>query len=397
MSQMRVAVLHNYYQRSGGEDTVFHSEVELLRSRGHEVLEYTVSNESLRDMSLWRATRQTIWNPESYRKLRLWFEEHRPDVAHFHNIAYVLSPSAYQAAFDCGVAVVQTLHNYRLICLGGLLLRNGKPCELCVGRSFPYYGLLYGCYRGSRSATLVRGLMLLNQKRLHLWERAIFVALTEFAREKFIQGGLPADKVVVKPNFVSPDPGEGAHQGNYALFVGRLTKEKGIEVMLQAWAAMPPSIPLKIVGDGPLAEHVQQAVAQHPHIEWLGHQPHEKVLQLMQEARLLVFPSICYENMSLSLVEAMATGLPAIASGHGSMASMIRHGETGWLFEPGNPEALRRQVQEVWNSPEALRRVGQNARAEYLQNYTPERNYEQLIAIYERAIQMRKEGSGCGS
>lgn len=395
MSQMRVAVLHNYYQHSGGEDMVFHSEVELLRSRGHEVLEYTASNESLRELSLWRTARNTIWNPESYRKLRRWFEEHRPDVAHFHNIAYVLSPSAYQAAFDCGIAVVQTLHNYRLVCLGGQLLRDGKPCELCVGRKFPYYGVYYGCYRGSRSATLVRGLMLLNQKRLHLWERAIqiFIALTEFSRQKFIQGGLPANKIVVKPNFVHPDPGAGKHQGSYALFVGRLSKEKEIETMLQAWSAMPPSIPLKIVGDGPLAEHVQHMVAQYSHIEWLGHQTREKVLQLMQEARLLVFPSICYENMSLSLVEAMATGLPVIASGHGSMASMIRHGETGWLFEPGNPEALRQQVQKVWDSPETLRQVGQNARAEYLQKYTPERNYEQLIAIYEQAIQMRKGGS----
>ncbi len=394
MARLRVALIHNYYQNSGGEDTVFHSEAELLRSQGHEVLEHTVSNESLRELSPWRIARQTIWNPESYRKLRLWLEEHRPDVAHFHNIMYVLSPSAYQAALDSGIAVVQTLHNYRLVCLGGQLLRDGKPCELCVGRKFPYYGLYYGCYRGSRSATLVRGLMLLNQKRLHLWERAIqiFIALTEFARQKFIQGGLPANKIVVKPNFVYPDPGAGKHQGRYALFAGRLAKEKGIEVMLQAWSAMPPSIPLKIVGDGPLAEHVQHMAAQYSHIVWLGHQTREKVLQLMQEARLLVFPSVCYENMSLSLLEAMATGLPVIASGHGSMASLIRHGETGWLFEPGNSEALRQQVQKVWDSPETLHQVGQNARAEYLQKYTPERNYEQLIAIYEQAIQMRKGG-----
>lgn len=390
-----MAILHNFYLGRGGEDIVFKAEAGLLQGQGHEVLTYTVSNEEIHRLKPWQAMRMAIWNASIYRELRQWFREQRPSVAHFHNILFVLSPSAYQAAYDEGVAVVQTLHNYRLICPGGQLLRNQCPCELCVGKPLPVWGIYYGCYK-NRLATIGTTLHILRQRPL--WQYAVqsFIALTEFSRQKFIQGGLPVDKIVVKPNFVAPDPGEGAHTGNYVLFVGRLSKEKGIEVMLQAWAELPSSIPLKIVGNGPLAERVQQVTACHPHIEWLGHQPREKVLQLMQDARLLVFPSVCYENMSVSLVEAMATGLPAVASGHGSMASMIQHGQTGWLFEPGNPEALRRQVQEVWDSPAVLRQVGQSARMEYLQKYTPERNYEQLISIYERAIELRKGGIQCG-
>lgn len=389
---MRVAVLHNFYLGTGGEDVVFNSEVELLRSYGHEVLTYTVSNELVHTLRPLQAARMGIWNKQGYDRLRKWFRENRPEVAHFHNILFVLSPSAYQAAYEEGVAVVQTLHNYRLICPAGQLLRNQRPCELCVGKSFPLSGIYYGCYK-SRRGTIAVALHILRQRRL--WSYAVqrFIALTEFSRQKFIQGGLPAEKVVVKPNFLEPDPGEGAHEGDYALYVGRLSKEKGIEVMLRTWEQMPSRILLRIIGDGPLSEQVQQAAARHPHIQWLGKQPREQVVEQMRAARLLIFPSVCYENMSLSLVEAMATGLPAVASAHGSMASMLVHGETGFLFEPGNANALREQVMRVWEQSALLERVGRAARAEYLNRYTAERNYEMLMQIYQRAIEERKGGA----
>lgn len=399
MHPKRIAVLHNYYQHTGGEDVVFHSEVELLRSYGHEVFTYTVSNDALRGMSALQMARRAIWNPESYRALKEWFAETRPDVAHFHSISYLLSPSSYQAAYESGVPVVQTLHNYRLICPGGQLLRNQTPCELCVGKRFPYYGILYACYRGDRKATLVRALMVHQQKRAKLWERAIqvFIALTEFSRAKFLQGGLPQEKVVVKPNFVAPDPGMGEHQGGYFLYAGRLSPEKGIGVLLEAWRQLPNPPPLKIVGDGPLTPLVQQAAQATNAIEWLGRRPRSEVVQLMREAKSLIFPSVWYEGMSMSLIEALATGLPVIASGHGTMASIIRHGDTGWLFAPNQPEALKQCVEEALRSPERLREMQQNAREAYLRDYTPEKNYELLINIYRRAIEMRQGGAVCVS
>ncbi len=395
---MRIAILHTYYQHTGGEDTVFHSECALLSSRGHEVITYTTSNQLLQRMNPFTISRNALWNPHIYRELLAWFRENRPDVAHFHNIFPLLSPSAYEAAFQAGIPIVQTLHNYRLICPQGQLLRKGRICELCVGRSFPIYGVMYGCYR-NRLATLVKSLHILQQRRAGHWERAIqvFIALSEFSRQKFIQGGLPAEKVAVKPNFVHPDPGEGEHAGDYALFVGRLSPEKGITVLLDAWKRLPPTIPLKIVGDGPLAEAVRQAVAKLPHVEWVGHAPRETVLALMKQARLLVFPSICYENMSLSIVEAFATGLPVLASNHGSMTSLVRHGNTGWLFPPGDAQALSESVKELMNAPARLQAIGRQARAEYLQHYTAQRNYEQLMDIYQRAIRERQGETVCAS
>ena len=395
---MRVAVLHNFYLDTGGEDVVFRSEGDLLRSYGHEVMGYTVSNEVIRQQGRWRSALLGMWNKQMYLELRDWFRKHRPQIAHFHNIFFVLSPAAYQAAYDEGIAVVQTLHNYRLICPAGQLLRQHRVCELCVGKTIPLWGLYYGCYRG-RGGTAAAALHVMRQRLGGMWRYAVqrFIALSEFSRQKFIEGGLPAHKLVVKPNFLHPDPGAGEHTGGFALFVGRLSQEKGIDVMLRAWEQAPSHIPLRIIGDGPLAEQVQQAAARHPHIQWLGKQPREQVIEQMRAARLLIFPSVCYENMSLSLVEAMATGLPAVASAHGSMASMLAHGETGFLFEPSNADALREQVMRVWEQPALLERVGRAARAEYLSRYTAERNYDMLMEIYQRAIEERQGGSPCVS
>lgn len=388
---MRIAVLHNFYRETGGEDTVFHSEVALLQSKNHEVLTYTVSNERLDGLSRWQQARTTIWNAETYRDLLQWFKENKPDVAHFHNIWYVLSPAAYQAAHDAGIPVVQTLHNYRLICSGGQLLRNGKPCELCVGKRLPIYGVFYGCYRNSRFATLVRALQVLRQRRAGHWQRAIqvFIVLTEFAKKKFIQGGLPPDKLVVKPNFVAPDPGEGSHQEDYALFVGRLSEEKGVRILLEAWKRLPPEYRLMIAGDGPLSELVRETAAQYPNVIWLGRQSRSEVIQLMKDARVLVFPSICYEGLSMTLIESFATGLPVIASNLGSMSAVVEHQKTGWLFTPGDPQSLCDSVREAFCDHQWLHEIGANARQTYLQHYTAERNYEMLMNIYQQAIQCR--------
>ncbi|MGQ9882326.1 MAG: glycosyltransferase, partial [Armatimonadota bacterium] len=340
---MRVAILHNTYRQHGGEDVVFHSEAELLRSYGHEVLTYTVSNEVIAGIPPWKLARQAIWNPETYRDVHAWFEKYKPDVVHIHNWMYLLSNSAYQAAHECKIPVVQTLHNYRLICPGGQLLRNRKPCELCVGRAFPLPGIYYGCFHNSRKLTLIR--VLAVQKHKRYWHDAIqiFIALTEFAKNKFVQGGLPAEKIFVKPNFVL-DPGEGSHAGDYALFAGRLSEEKGIRVLLEAWQTLPEAYRLVIAGDGPLASLVQDAQQKMPNIAWLGTVPHTEVMRLMQEASILVFPSIGYEGLSMSLIEAMAVGLPIVASGHGSMSSVVENRVSGWLFTQGDAPSLREAV-----------------------------------------------------
>jgi glycosyltransferase involved in cell wall biosynthesis len=285
--------------------------------------------------------------------------------------------------------VIQTLHNYRLLCPSAIFFRDGHACENCLGKLIPWPGVLHRCYRDSRAATGAVAAMLVVHRLLRTWERTvdIFIALTEFARQKFIQGGLPADRVVVKPNFVYPDPGPGAHDGGYALFAGRLSPEKGVRTLLAAWERLGPGIPLKIAGDGPLAREVARACERHPQIEWLGAQPLERVYALMGAAALVIAPSEWYETFGRVVVEAYAKGTPVIASDLGALAELVEDGRTGLRFRPGNPEDLAAKVAWAWRHPRELAAMGREARREYELKYTAERNYELLMEIYRLAIE----------
>ncbi|RMD58704.1 glycosyltransferase family 1 protein, partial [Candidatus Parcubacteria bacterium] len=215
-----------------------------------------------------------------------------------------------------------------------------------------------------------------------------YIALTEFARRKFIEGGLPAEKVAVKPNFVYPDPGEGRHEGDYALFVGRLSPEKGVRTILQAWRLLE-GVPLKVVGDGPLRAGIEAFVRREglEQVEVLGRRPREEVFRLMREARVLVFPSECYENFPMAVAEAFACGLPVIASRLGAMAEIVEDRRTGLLFEPGVPEDLAVKVEWAWNHPKEMAEMGREARREYQEKYTAEQNYEMLMQIYRSILE----------
>ncbi|GAP62436.1 hypothetical protein ARMA_0859 [Ardenticatena maritima] len=323
--------------------------------------------------------------------MRRLIRERKPDVAHFHNTFLMISPAAYYACQEEGVPVVQTLHNYRLICPGALLMREGRVCEECVGRTAPWPSVMHGCWRGSRLQTSVVAAMLMVHRAMKTWSEQvdIYIALTDFARRKFIEGGLPAEKIVVKPNFVDPDPGVGRHEGNYALFVGRLSPEKGMHTLLRAWR-MLKDVPLKIVGDGPLRAEVEAFIGREglTEVEVLGRKAREDVFCLMQKARVLVFPSECYENFPVSVAEAFACGLPVIASRLGAIAEIVEDGRTGLLFNPNDPEDLAVTVEWAWTHSEKLAEMGREARRAYEEKYTAERNYALLMDIYAQARQM---------
>jgi glycosyltransferase involved in cell wall biosynthesis len=390
--QMKILAVHNRYQRPGGEDQVFVDETALLEAGDQRVLRYEVHNDQVEQVNRLALVKDTVWNSSAYRELGALIRRERPDVVHFHNTLPLISPAGYYAASAEGVPVIQTLHNYRLLCPVALFFRDGRVCEDCMGKAVPWPGVFHGCYRGSRAASGTIATMLSVHRAFRTWTEMvdIYIALTEFARNKFIEGGLPAGKIIVKPNFVAPDPGRGQGRGGYALFVGRLAPEKGTGTMLAAWERLGTRIPLKIVGDGPLRDQVVGAAARQSNVLWLGHRPVADVHALLGKADMLVFPSEWYETFGRVAAEAFATGTPVIAADIGAVAELVEHGRTGLKFRPGDPEDLVAQVEWALSHPAELRSMREEARAEFEAKYTAERNYRALMKIYEAALERKK-------
>jgi glycosyltransferase involved in cell wall biosynthesis len=384
---VKLLLIHNYYQQRGGEDTVFEGEGRLLAEHGHTVLLYTARNQEVSTIPPVVLAKNTVWNHAVYREVGALIARERPDVVHVHNTLPLISPAVYYAARTADVPVVQTLHNYRLLCPRASFFRDGGVCEECLHARVPAPAIRHACYRGSRAATAAIAAMLVLHRGLGTWTDVVdlFISLSEFARDKMIAGGLPADKVIVKPNF-SPDPGIRAGQGDYALFVGRLSEEKGLDILLKAWAALNVPIPLRVIGAGEWAEQVERVAQASAMVEWLGRRSPSEVSEAMAGARFLVFPSVWYEAFPLTIVEAFAVGLPVIASRLGSMTHLIRDQVTGLHFRPGDPSDLVEKVRWAWSHPDDMRCMGANARQEYEEKYTPERNYSLLIKAYEGAL-----------
>ncbi len=386
---MKILLVHNTYQHPGGEDTVFAREAALLREHGHAVLAYTRSNAEVRDFS--PAARallplRMIWARDAVRDLRTLIAAEKPDVAHFHNTHFMISPAAYTACRAAGVPVVQTLHNPRLLCPAATFTRNERACQDCLGKTPPWPGILHGCYRNSRLQTAAVAAMLTVHRWRKTWAThvACYVVFTEFYWQQFIEGGLPADRLVVKPHFVAPDPLPREHElGDYALYVGRLEAVKGVRVLLAAWEQIG-AIPLKIRGEGPLAGEVGARAASLETVEIVERLSPEALIQLVKGARFLVWPSLgYYETFGLVAVEAFACGVPVIASRTGVMAEIVTDGVTGMHVTPGDPADLAAKVRWAWDHPAEMVEMGRAARREYEQKYTAERNYAQLLRIYE--------------
>lgn len=382
----KVLLVHNTYQQAGGEDQVFAAEGSLLEEKGHEVRRYQLHNDAVGEKGKLGLAMAAFWNRQSHRELQDLLSEFQPDIVHVHNTLPLVSPAVYYAAQKAGAAVVQTLHNFRLFCPKALLFRNGQPCEDCLGKPLAWRGVVHACYRDSRAATAVSAASTGFHRALGTYGRKIdrYIALTEFGAEKARQGGLPPEKVCVKPNFLSEDPGVGEGKGGYALFVGRLSSEKGIYVLLKAFA-QNPGIPLKIAGSGPEENAVRKAADASDYITYLGKQPREAVLDLMRDAAFLIFPSVWYETFGLVAAEAFACGTPVIASNLGAPGEIVTHQQTGLHFRPGDATDLARQIHWLCQHAKDLARMRHNARREYEEKYTAERNYELLMDVYREA------------
>jgi glycosyltransferase involved in cell wall biosynthesis len=384
---MKLLVCHEFYRQFGGEDQSFLDEVSCLRSKGHEVVEYTRHYDEIARSSRIGTALRSVWNAAVYRELRSIIRRERPDILHCTNLFPLISPAAYKAAHDEDVPVVQALRNYRLVCPSATLVRNGEVCESCLGKVVPWPAVRHCCYQKSRLGSAVVATMLGIHNLKRSWRQVdCFYTGTNFSRSVFIRAGMPAEQIEVKPNSVVPDPGVGSGDGGYALFVGRLMPEKGISTLLKAWAELEEDLPLHIVGDGSCRGLVEEAAARDARIVFLGEMPHQQVMEQLRPATCLVMPSEWYETFGRTIVEAYAVGTPVVASRMGSMEELLVHQETGLLFEPGSASALSQAVSRLCRRSD-LPDVRRRARREFEDKYSVEQSYRCLMSIYKRALE----------
>lgn len=384
---MRVLHVHNFYQLPGGEDQSFAATGTMLEDNDHEVTRFTLRNDDIVGTGRFTAAAKSFWNSAAHGELTRLIRETKPDIAHFENTFPLVSPAAYYACHAERVPVVQTLHNFRIVCPPGMLFRNGTVCEDCIGKWAPWPGVMHGCYRGSRVGTAVVAAMTTSHRMIGTWSRRVdaYIALNSFVWAKFTDAGLPKDKVHISGNFLPSSPEPGGGKGGYAVFAGRLSAEKGIRTLLDAWATLEQDIPLKILGDGPEADLVAAACKRHQGIEWLGWRTLNEVEDLIGDAKFIVVPSVCYETFNRTQIEAFAKGTPVVASNLGSMQAIVDHERTGRLFTPNDPDDLVREVRALLAAPEACESMRRAARAEFETHYTAEVSYERLMAIYQAA------------
>jgi glycosyltransferase involved in cell wall biosynthesis len=387
---MKIAILHNRYKLSGGEDGVVRAERALLAARGHEVNVLEVNNDRI--VGIWDKLNTAIgciYSLQSKHQVSALLADLAPDLVHVHNFFPILSPSIYDACQAAQIPVVQTLHNYRLVCPKAIPFRNDRICEDCFDLSVPWPGVVHGCYRDSRVETAAVTAMLGIHRLAGTWERRVdaYIALSEFQRQIFVRAGIPAERLFVKPNFVFPsEVPPAAVRGDFALFVGRLSAEKGVAVLLDAYLQHNLTLPLKIVGDGPLRDSLEAKAAHLPHVTFMGRQDPQTVAAMMQQAKFLVFPSLWYEGFPLTITEAFAARLPVIAPNLGTMSEIIADGVTGVHFESGNPTDLATKIQWAIAHPDSLLKIGETAYHTYQTCYTPDVNYRQLLHIYKSAL-----------
>jgi len=382
---MRILIAHNRYQQPGAEDQVFTAEADLLAGRGHDVIRYELHNDSISSTGKWALVRNTMWNAQSAEAVQHLVRHKQIEVAHFHNTFPVMSPSVYRAARDEGAAVVQTLHNFRLVCPGNTMFRDNRLCGDCVGKPIPWPSVLHACYRGDRQATAVSAAMLAFHRARGTWSNDIdaYVALSEFNRSLFCRAGFADSSLFVKPNFLKSDPGPGRSKRTGALFAGRLIPEKGISTLLTAWKRIGSKLPLTIFGDGPLRDEVASAAeSSNGAVTWLGWRSRSEVDEALGAASVVISPSVWIEAGPLSVIESFARATPVIASRLGSLAEFVKPDVSGYLFDPGNPTSLVETVENFLRLSDCGARMGETARDIFLDTYSAEPAYRNMLALY---------------
>ncbi|MEK5547791.1 glycosyltransferase family 4 protein [Paenibacillus sp. FSL L8-0689] len=391
----KVLIIHNFYQQSGGEDKVVEQESAMLRSRGIETEHYYVHNDSIQSRGLANMAKlavEAVWSLPEFKRIKKLLLQVKPDVVHVHNFFPVISPSVYHACERLGIPVVQTLHNYRLICPAATFMRGNKVCEKCLHGTL-LHSIRHGCYRGSQLQTIPVAAMIKFNDLIGTWRHKVsrYIALTEFARDKFAESGIPLDRIAVKPNFIHHKTMKTQYDSNdrYLLFVGRISAEKGVRNLLQAWSQLEDrgGLRLVIIGDGPEKAELAAAYPQED-VRFLGKQDGDTVLDCMSRAMYVMVPSIWYEGFPMTIVESFSVGTPVLCSRLGALEEVVEDGVTGFHFQHDDLENIKTVIHRAvaYENYAAMRRkVSKN----YAARYTEEVNAKQLMAIYSEAMEER--------
>lgn len=384
-------MLHNRYKFAGGEDVSTRADATILRDAGIACDLVEVDNETIDRGNIGVAVNAT-WSRRSYRTVEALVCDKGYDIVHVQNFFPQLSPAVHWAASRNGAAVIQTIRNYRLSCVNGLFFRDGKPCELCLGRS-PLNGVVHACYQDSRLASTAVASMLVAHRALGTWRRRVdrFIALSRFSRSKLVASDIPAQRIVVRPNFLLDAPATiDARPGKHFLYVGRLSKEKGLETLLSAFALVgSPAARLVVVGDGPLRPDLVAAAANDPRIAALGHLDPARIAELIRDAIAVVVPSECYETFGRVIIETFACGRPVIVSDLGAVGELVDPGVDGLKAPAGSPPHLAAAIEEVEARRDELEGWGQNARRKYEAHFSQEAGLGSLLEIYRSALHER--------
>ncbi|MES2731079.1 MAG: glycosyltransferase family 4 protein [Bacteroidota bacterium] len=390
---MKILIIHNTYQLKGGEDVVFRAESELLAQEGHEVETVIFDNKEIRSLKDRLIIGiKSIYNWQSATLIEDKINYFKPDILHIHNFFPLLSPSVFFVASKLNIPVVMTLHNFRLLCPSAILYFDHRIYEKSVHKIFPMHAILNGVYRNSILETAAVSLVTGVHKLIGTWRNKVdrYIVLSEFAKKKFLNSSLQvtADQLSVKANFVEDLGLDFVEREMYFLFVGRLSHEKGIPTLFEA--AKLGGFKLKVIGDGPMRELVEEYASKYPNIEYLGFQDKAFIIDQMRRCRALVFPSACFEGCPMTILEAYSVGSIVLAANIGAIGEIVQHQTNGLLFESGNAEDLKKQVDWLSQNEKEMNIMLGNARLSYERKYHPHVNYEILMDIYNELIEAKK-------
>lgn len=388
-SPMRILMVHNLYQQRGGEDISTEQDVELLQSHGHEVQTYFRNNEEIRQYSLLKKASlffRPAWSWQAYRQIRRILKTFQPDVVHVQNFFPLISPAVFYACHSLKIPVVFSLRNYRLACANSYFYRDNMVCEDCIRHS-ALHGMVHKCYHRSLVQTASVAMMQVTHRWLKTWEKKIDVIapVSKFAAGKMLDMGLGSENTLVRKNYLMQDPGEGHESRTGAVFVGRLSPEKGTDTLIRAWQQLP-HVPLQIIGTGPEEANLQQGMAGNAEVIFCGHLPHGEMLKRIKSAQVLVMPSVWYETFGRTIIEAYATATPVIVSRLGAMTELVDEGKTGLLFDPGDADDLVQKVTWAMNHPQETAEMGIQARRVFLEKFSADNAYHRLMEVYQVAV-----------